>query len=595
MSRKSALGRLSSLRSARLRRRFSRLEQLEGRLLMAADLTPAPDVFGPIQDVAEPVAGSAALTTDSDVAEGEPAPDLVAFAKALAAEGAIYYGADWCPFCTEQKELFEDGENYLPFVEVTNADRSLNEVGVEEEIQSFPTWKFSDGTVLEGLQSLEALSLASGIAIPTGSAPSFVPIEVSAANVLTVKAGSPLHLSIDAYDPNSTDLTISVSVSNQSSPDLLTADVLDRESNRSMVIDAGPFGEMVFQLFEEQAPRASGRIIQLADSGFYDGLTFHRVAPGFVIQGGDPTGVGSGGSSLGDFDDDYNVQLQHNRSGVLSYAKTGDDTNDSQFFVTDAATRFLDFNHSIFGVLVEGDDGRAGIQRTPTTRSRVSTTASTTSFTTELTNPNDNAFRNFILKFTTGNLAGTLAVVDTYDATTQTITVKPETTLPVAPSAGSQFELIRRLTMDTVDIVPDTENGVVMLAADHGVTGTAEVTITVTDGEGLTAEQTFTVNVIADDANTPPFLTTTEPINTGRNQAVTVQLDAIDIENDDLVFQLSPVVNNGALIEPIDAATGQFRITPPLNFTGAFEVEASVRARNPMSGSTTTSAPIVNG
>jgi cyclophilin family peptidyl-prolyl cis-trans isomerase len=80
-----------------------------------------------------------------------------------------------------------------------------------------------------------------------------------------------------------------------------------------------------------------------------------------VIQGGDPTGTGSGGSPLGDFDDQFHVDLQHNRTGILSMAKSFDDTNDSQFFITEGAQRHLDFNHSIFGILVEGESVRQSI------------------------------------------------------------------------------------------------------------------------------------------------------------------------------------------------------------------------------------------
>ena len=69
---------------------------------------------------------------------------------------------------------------------------------------------------------------------------------------------------------------------------------------------------MVFQLFEGRAPRATEQIITLANDGFYDGIIFHRVIDEFVIQGGDPTGTGSGGSDLGDFDDQFHVDLQHN-------------------------------------------------------------------------------------------------------------------------------------------------------------------------------------------------------------------------------------------------------------------------------------------
>ena len=111
----------------------------------------------------------------------------------------------------------------------------------------------------------------------------------------------------------------------------------------------------------DAAPLTSREIWDLAAEGFYDGLDFHRVVPNFVIQGGDPTGTGSGGSTLGYFDDQYHLELQHNRTGVLSYAKSTDDTNDSQFFITEGPQRFLDFNHSVFGQLVEGESNRDAI------------------------------------------------------------------------------------------------------------------------------------------------------------------------------------------------------------------------------------------
>ena len=112
----------------------------------------------------------------------------------------------------------------------------------------------------------------------------------------------------------------------------------------------------------------TARIIELAQSGFYDGLTFHRVIDNFMIQGGDPLGTGTGGSGV-QFDDQFHVDLQHNRSGVLSMAKSTDDTNDSQFFITETATRGLDYNHSIFGQLIEGEDVRQAISNVATNAS----------------------------------------------------------------------------------------------------------------------------------------------------------------------------------------------------------------------------------
>ena len=110
------------------------------------------------------------------VAEGEPADDLVAFAKALTDSGTRYFGAAWCPHCTDQKELFQDGGKFLPFIEVTNPDHTPNQIGIDEGITEYPTWEFPDGSRLTGEQTLQTLSQRSGVAIPQSSTPSMARI-----------------------------------------------------------------------------------------------------------------------------------------------------------------------------------------------------------------------------------------------------------------------------------------------------------------------------------------------------------------------------------------------------------------------------------
>jgi cyclophilin family peptidyl-prolyl cis-trans isomerase len=208
---------------------------------------------------------------------------------------------------------------------------------------------------LEGVQSLATISLRSGVAIPTSETPYLTQL-----NNTNVGIGSPLHVPIDAYSPTGRPLTVSVTSSN---PSVIAASVLT--NNRSLQIMTD-FGDMVFELFEDKAPRAAGQVIQLAQSNFYDGIIFHRIISNFMIQGGDPTGTGTSGSTLPVFNDQYHLDLQHNRTGVLSYAKAGDDTNNSQFFITAGPTRHLDFNHSVFGQLVEGNEVRQAISQTAT-------------------------------------------------------------------------------------------------------------------------------------------------------------------------------------------------------------------------------------
>ncbi|MEO1616327.1 MAG: tandem-95 repeat protein [Planctomycetota bacterium] len=339
-----------------------RLESLETRRLLAGDV-PSIDteLMGPIdvraidvsatQDAPIESTSSASTLPFLSDAEGEAEPDLVQFAKDIAATNTTFFGAYWCPACTQQKQLFQDGADFLPFIEVTGPDRTINQIGIDNNITVYPTWVFPDNTRASGVLSLEEISQRTGVPIPTSETPSFAEVGTQTALI-----GSPLHIPINAYDPNGDPLTVTVSVENDS---LLEATVLT--GNRSIRIDMNGYEDMVFELFEQRAPTATGRVIELAEADFYDGIIFHRVVDDFVIQGGDPTGTGSGGSQLGDFDDDFHPDLQHNRPGILSYAKSGDDTNDSQFFITEVPTRFLDFNHSVFGVLVEGDNVREAI------------------------------------------------------------------------------------------------------------------------------------------------------------------------------------------------------------------------------------------
>jgi len=285
--------------------------------------------------------------------------DLVGFAQALAADPNVrLLGAAWSEASTMQRELFEDGGQFLPFTDVTNANRALNQTATDNGITdaTIPVWLFSNGTRLEGIQSLEALAEAAGITIPVSDNPFIAPIAND-----TLLIGSPLHVSLDGYDPNGGPLTYSVTTDR---PNEVTAEILENRTgntNRSALINVAGYGDMVFELFEDRAARATNQFIDLVESDFYSGIIFHRVINGFVIQAGLRTSTETPDSSLDDFDDQFDVDLQHNRAGLLSYAKSNEDTNGSQYFVTEGATRNLDFHHSIFGVLVEGESNREAI------------------------------------------------------------------------------------------------------------------------------------------------------------------------------------------------------------------------------------------
>mgnify|MGYP001586358212 CR=1 FL=1 len=127
-------------------------------------------------------------------------------------------------------------------------------------------------------------------------------------------------------------------------------------------------GNIKVELFSKEAPDTAANFIKLAEKGYYDGVIFHRVIPGFMIQGGDPTGTGRGGPGYTILDE-FNPKLRHNKAGMLSMANAGPATGGSQFFITLAATPHLDDRHAIFGQVVEGQDVVKKIGDAPRDRS----------------------------------------------------------------------------------------------------------------------------------------------------------------------------------------------------------------------------------
>ena len=107
-------------------------------------------------------------------------------------------------------------------------------------------------------------------------------------------------------------------------------------------------GTINLKLFAEQAPVTVGNFVNLVQRGYYNNLKFHRVIPDFMIQGGCPAGDGRGGPGY-KFQDEFVTGLRHSKPGILSMANAGPQTNGSQFFITYAATPWLDGKHTVFG------------------------------------------------------------------------------------------------------------------------------------------------------------------------------------------------------------------------------------------------------
>lgn len=126
-------------------------------------------------------------------------------------------------------------------------------------------------------------------------------------------------------------------------------------------------GTIELLLYPDRAPRTVENFLGLAEKGYYDGIIFHRVIPGFMIQGGDPTGTGRGGTSIWGkpFADEAHPDLRFDRPGLLAMANSGPNTNGSQFFITVAATPWLNDRHTIFGEVTAGYEVVEAIVNSP--------------------------------------------------------------------------------------------------------------------------------------------------------------------------------------------------------------------------------------
>ncbi len=346
---------------------------------------------------------------------------------------------------------------------------------------------------------------------------------------VTLLAGAPLNVAVHADDPNFEILYYDVSSSN---PDVVPT-LLDPLFNSSLRVsvsytgrpnDASDnfSGDMVFQLFEEWAPLTTQRIIDLAETGgpdntpFYDGLTFHRIISNFMIQGGDPSGNGTGGSGV-NFDDEFVPDLQLTSSGILAMANSGSDTNDSQFFITAAPTRWLDFKHTIFGFLTSGDAIRQKIAAVPT---------------------DSNNKPLFPVQ-----IASVSVEIDELNRV-----------LHLAAPAGTSGT--STITVNALDM---DQNG-------HEV---------------VVASRSFNVTIQADTNNNKPFLEWIAPIETVAGEPVSFVIPAVDVEGDSIFYGGTADPSATDITVTVDSSTGEGTITPLSGAVGVRSVAIGVRKPTP--------------
>jgi len=150
-----------------------------------------------------------------------------------------------------------------------------------------------------------------------------------------------------------------------------TKNQLKKESKEMTVaVIKTNMGTIELELYADQTPKTVENFVGLANKEFYNGVIFHRVIPNFMIQSGDPTGTGRGGESIWGkpFEDEIVSSLVFDEPGILAMANSGPNTNGSQFFITVAATTWLNGNHTIFGKVIEGMDVVYAISKVPTSK-----------------------------------------------------------------------------------------------------------------------------------------------------------------------------------------------------------------------------------
>ncbi|MFO0812147.1 MAG: peptidylprolyl isomerase [Gemmatales bacterium] len=350
-------------------------------------------------------------------------------------------------------------------------------------------------------------------------------VSLGTITAVPVLATKHTYIPVSATDTNGLPLTYSVTSANSNIvASIYTGGrtlVLNVSGKDSSGVDFN--GNLVLKLFEDKMPKTTARIVELVNSGFYNGLIFHRVIKGFVAQGGDPAGNGTGGSGT-NFDDEFKPSLTFNSFGLLAMANAGDDDNDSQFFITDTASsatfpQHLNFNHNIFGQIVDGLDIFQKIMNTPVTSDK----------------PNTDVKINQAYLVNTNKYA----------------------------------------ILDLSSVNSFTGSGNVTITAKNSRNETASTTVSIT-------AQADAVN--GTPTNDRPFLNDIRDTQITKNTVLTFDVTATDLENDALTFvvrkadfsELTAADHVTVSITQLNNVSARITLTPDADFTGLLNLKIGV-------------------
>jgi len=474
--------------------------------------------------------------------------------------------------------------------------------------------KLFDMPALEPLESRLLLA-----ADPTFAAP--------LSDYYVLDEASPLTIGIDGFDADADD-SLSISVAIAGADPGVTARIYDYTSaNRYALLhfadaDGNAIGDVLVQLFEGRSPTATDRFITLAtnyfdDEGnpvaadvdnpaFYTDVTVHRIITEFMIQTGDAAnGDGTGGSPLGDFSGEHDSSLSFAGRGVLAMANAGAGTNDSQFFITDVPTTYLDGSHPIFGQLINGWDVYQTLINVPTDANDRPENPPVLSSIEIIDSPQDGSISLIADDDFTDPTDVTVTLTDDLGNTVeQTITLVPADQVGDSPTVGSLADLAlepgeaRTAEVDVTHTGPDP----IEATAWSNYDGEGDVGLTITPGAEtddpytlditLPAEydgRPFTIAVgaaLAGYGNLIPSVkrfelslgdrpTVDDPgaVRAAPGGSTTVALTITD--TDATEFTVSATTENPDTLVTIDPDTYELTITAPADVVGRFEVAVS--------------------